>query len=146
VPLRHRKSSHWTHKKRLGVKKRIFRKYCIVLAVLVAGSVLLLITPLWLAHPPYGKAFLLSLPPMLVTAVTWMTGAWWAWDRGKNTFMAATMGGIPLRMALVLGWAWFVLSIPDVSVKVFLPALMLHWVAFTAPEIAMLVEFTRNEG
>jgi hypothetical protein len=127
-------------------KSRIFKRYCLLLAALVAGSVLLIITPLWLAHPPYGKAFLLSLPPMAVVALSWMAGAWWAWDRGKNVFMVATMGGIPLRLVLVLAWAWLVISIPGVPVKVFLPALMLHWALVTVPEIAMLLEFSRKEG
>jgi hypothetical protein len=44
----------------------------------------------------------------------------------------------------VLAWAWLVLSIPGISLGVFLPALMLHWVAFAVPEIAMLLEFSRK--
>ena len=91
-----------------------------------------------------NDAFLLSLPPMLLVAVSWMAGAWWAWDKGRNTFMVATMGAVPLRMFFVLGWAWLVISIPGLPGKVFLPALMLHWVAFTIPEIAMLLEFNRE--
>jgi hypothetical protein len=134
----------WEERRRW--KRQIFKKYCLLLTGLVAGSALLIIAPLWLAHPPYGKAFLLSLPPVVLIALSWMAGAWWAWDKSKNVFMVATMGGIPLRLLLVLAWAWLVLSIPGVPVKVFLPALMLHWALVTVPEIAMLVEFSRKTG
>jgi len=105
----------------------------------------LVISPLWLVHPPYGKAFLLSLPPMVLCAVSWMAGAWWAWGRDKYTFMAVTMGATPARLFLGLGWAWLVLSIPEIPFVVFMIGLMWHWLIFTIPELAMVHEFSQTD-
>jgi len=127
-PLRRRRS------------RRVYRKYCLLIAALLAGAVLLVIAPLWLVHPPYGKAFLLSMPPMILCAFSWMAGAWWAWDRDRYTFMAVTLGATPARLFLALGWAWLVLSIPDVPFFVFVLGLMWHWLIFTVPELAMMHE------
>jgi len=126
------------------VRARIFRKYCFLLLGLVVGSLVLLVLPLWILRPPYGKAFLLSLPPMLVTALSWMGGAWWAWGKGGDLLLVATLGAIPLRVAVVLLWAGLVLSVPGTPVAVFLVALMLHWILFTVAELAMVAELSRQ--
>lgn len=122
---------------------RVFTRYCVVLGSLFLGDVLLLVAPLWLVYPPYGRACLLGLPPMILCALSWMAGAWWAWDRNQHILMAVTMGASPVRMLLILVWAWLVLTIPEVSVLVFMFGLVLHWTVFTIPEFAMLLEMTK---
>jgi hypothetical protein len=54
--------------------------------------------------------------------------------------MAVTLGATPARLFLALGWAWLVLSIPDVPFFVFVVGLMWHWLIFTVPELAMMHE------
>jgi hypothetical protein len=130
---------------RRRLRNRVYRKYCVLIGALVLGALVLIISPLWLVHPPYGKAFLLSLPPMALCAVSWMAGAWWAWGRDKYTFMAVTMGATPARLFLGLGWAWLVLSIPEIPFFVFMIGLMWHWLIFTVPELAMVHELSQNE-
>ena len=129
---------------RRKLRNRVYRKYCVLTGVLVLGALLFVISPLWLVHPPYGRAFLLSLPPMVLCAVSWMAGAWWAWGRDKYTLIAVTVGATPARLFLGLGWAWLVLSIPDVPFFVFLVGLMWHWLVFTVPELAMVHELGQN--
>ena len=119
---------------------RVFRKYCLAMAGLFAGSALLIVLPLWLVSVPYGKACLLSLPPALLCALTWAAGAWWAWDKERHLFVAVTLGASPVRMMLVLGWAWVVLTLVEVPFTVFVVSLMWHWTLFTVTEIAMLLE------
>jgi hypothetical protein len=114
-----------------------------VIGALTLGALGLIISPLWLAPSPYVKAFLLSLPPMVLCAVSWMAGAWWASGRDKYTFMAVTMGATPARLLLGLGWAWLVLSVFEIPTLVFVVGLMWHWLIFTVPELAMVHELSQ---
>ena len=77
---------------------------------------------------------------MLLCALSWMGGAWWAWDKDRYTFLAVTLGATPARLFLGLGWAWLVFSIPEVPFFVFVLGLMWHWLIFTVPELAMILE------
>lgn len=121
---------------------RVFRKYCGVLFALFVGVVLLLHVPLWLLHPPSAWACLLSLPPMLVCVVSWMAGAWWGWNRSPPALMTATLGLVPLRILVVLGWTGMALAVPGIPILVFVLAMMGHWLLFTVPELAMFVELS----
>lgn len=121
----------------------LFKKYGLILAAMVFGSLLLIVTPMWLAYAPFGKACLLSLPPMLLCAASWMAGAWWGSDKPQHLLMAATLGCIPLRVLVALGWAWLCLAIPGMPMQAFFLALMFHWILFACAEIGMLVELSR---
>ena len=140
-PVRPKPSASRFHRRR---RNRVYRKYCLLIGGLVVGSLVLIISPLWLVHPPYAKAFLLSLPPMALCAVSWMAGAWWAWDRDKYTLMAVTVGATPARLFLGLGWAWLVLSTFAIPTLVFVIGLMWHWLIFTVPELAMVHELNQS--
>ncbi|NUQ62914.1 MAG: hypothetical protein HUU20_10515 [Pirellulales bacterium] len=126
---------------------RTFQKYSRLMAGLLLFSAMFLITPLWIAWPPYGKACFLSLPPMLFCTLSWMAGAWWAWDKDQRVLMAVTLGAMPARMLVVLGWAWLVLKIPgpEIPVIAFVLCLMWHWVLFAIPEIAMMMELSHDK-
>lgn len=124
-------------------RNRVFRKYAAILAAMVFGSLLVVVGPMWLAYAPFGKACLLSLPPMLLCAVSWMAGAWWGSDKPQYVLMAVTLGLIPVRVLLVLGWAWLALAVPGMPVEAFFLALMFHWIVFACAEMAMLVELSR---
>lgn len=104
----------------------------------------MVVLPLWIVHPPYGKACLLSLPPMILCALSWAAGAWWAWDKGFQVLMAVTLGGMPVRMILVLAWLWIVTTIPGVPIVVFVICMMWHWVLLSVPEFAMMLELGRQ--
>ncbi len=123
-------------------RQRIFRKYAAVLGAMVLGSAVLVVLPMWLAYAPFGKACLLSLPPMLVCAASWMAGAWWGREKPSHVLVGVTLGLIPLRVLMVLGWAWLVLQIPGMPVEAFFLALMFHWIVFACAEVGMLVELS----
>jgi hypothetical protein len=59
--------------------------------------------------------------------------------------MAVTLGAMPVRMLVVLGWAWLALSIPGIPVVVFVLCLMWHWMLFAGPEVAMMVELSQSK-
>ncbi len=120
--------------------RRVFTKYFRLLGILLLGSLTLVALPLWLVHPPYGKACLLSLPPMVLCALSWMVAAKWAWSKGGPILMAVTVGAIPVRLFLLLGWFWLAMSIPGIAIVVFVLALMWHWLVFSLPEFGMLIE------
>lgn len=122
----------------------MYKKYCLTLGGLLLGTVALVIAPSWLMYRPYGMALLLSLPPMVVCALSWMAGTWWAWNKNRRVFIVVTLGAIPVRLFLGLVWALFVLSLPQVPFTVFVLGLMWHWLVFTIPEIAMLREFSKK--
>jgi hypothetical protein len=130
---------------RRRVANRVFRKYCLVTGGLLLGAIVLVVSPLWLVHPPYGKTLLLTLPCTVLCALSWMTGAWWAWDKDRWLFMAVTLGAVPVRLFLMLGWVLLVASICEIPFLVFVLGLMWHWLFFTVPEFAMLLELTRSE-
>ncbi len=123
-------------------RQRIFRKYAGVLVAMVVASAVLVVLPMWLAYAPFGKACLLSLPPMLVCAASWMAGAWWGSEKPPHVLVGATLGLIPLRVLMVVGWAWLVLKIPGMSVEAFFLAPMFHWIVFACAEVGMLVELS----
>lgn len=125
-------------------KHRVYRKYCLMLGVLLLGAVATIISPLWLVYPPYGKAVLLSLPPMLLCALSWMSGVWWAWDKDRFVLFTVTLGASPVRLVLALGWAWLVLSIAEIPFFAFAMGLMWHWMIFSVPELAMMYELSRE--
>lgn len=126
--------------------RRVYRKYCALVGILLAAALVLIISPLWLVYPPYGKAFLLSLPPMLLCALSWMAGVWWAWDKDRFVFLAVTLGATPARLFLGLAWAWLALSIPGTPCCAFVLGMMWHWLVFTVPELGMVHELSRRHS
>jgi len=125
---------------------RIFGKYCRIYAFLLSATAVLLVLPLWLVYPPYGKACLLGLLPMALCAFSWMLGAWWAWHKDTHILMAVTMGGIPVRIFLVVAWVWMGMLMPGIPTLALVLAMMWHWVVFTVPEIAMVYELSQYKG
>jgi len=123
-------------------RNRIFKKYAVILSAMVLGSLIVVVAPMWLAYEPFGRACLLSLPPMLVCAASWMAGAWWGSDRHPHVLLAVTLGLIPVRVLMVLGWAWLALAIPGMPVEAFFLALMFHWILFACAEVGMMIELS----
>ncbi len=125
---------------------QVFRRYSLTVGWLLLGSMLLIVVPLWLVHPPYGKACLLGAPPMIIGALSWMAGAWWAWDKDQRVLMAVTMGAMPGRLFIGLAWVWVVLSIRKIPLVPFVFSMMWYWMLFAVPEFAMLVELSQKRG
>lgn len=125
---------------------QVFRKYSLTVGWLLLGSLLLIVAPLWLVHPPYGKASLLGAPPMVVGALSWMVGVWWAWDKDQRVLMAVTMGAMPGRLFIGLAWVWVVLTIREVPLVPFVFSMMWYWIVFAVPEFAMLVELSQKRA
>lgn len=125
---------------------QVFRKYSLTVGWLLLGSILLIVVPLWLVYPPYGKASLLGAPPMVVGALSWMAGAWWAWDKDQRVLMAVTMGAMPGRLFIGLAWVWVVITIREVPIIPFVFSMMWYWILFAVPEFAMLVELSQKRA
>lgn len=121
---------------------QVFLKYSALLVGLLVGVVLIVVAPLWAVYPPYGRSCLLGVPPMFLCALSWMVGAWWAWNRDEWLFMALTMGAIPVRIAFVLAWCWLVLMIPGIALVPLVLAMMLSWTLFSVAEVGMLLELS----
>jgi hypothetical protein len=133
---------NWNERKIM--KNRILVKYLKIFGVIVLVSIIFLISPLWLASAPYGKGAMLSIPPMLFMSLTWLLSAWWAWDKDKYLFFCITMGGIPVRLVFGGIWAIIIVKMPGINLEIFVTFLMLFWVIFSIPEIAMLIEFSNK--
>jgi hypothetical protein len=132
----------WGERKKM--KDRLFFKYSLMLSSILLAAIMLFALPMLVVYPPYGKALLLAAPPMFLIGISWMAGAWWAWDKARSIFAAVTVGATPIRLAICLTWAAMVLSITDVNQSVFVLSMMLYWVLFTFVEIAMVVKFTKK--
>ncbi len=131
----------WEERNKL--KNQLFKKY-----VIISGVALMLLNilvfPIFLAHPPLGRGFMLSLPPMFLMCLSWMIGAWWAWDKSSYILMATVFGGVPVRLTLCLCYAFLVLSITGVMFDALIFSMMVYWIIFTVIEIAMIQEFTKK--
>lgn len=123
---------------------QLFRKYSLALGWLLLGSIVLIVLPLWVVHPPYGKASLLGIPPMLIGAFSWMAGAWWAWNKDQRVLMAVTLGAMPIRLFIGLAWVWIVLTLREIPVIPFVLAMMWYWILFAVPEFAMFLEVSQK--
>lgn len=125
-------------------KNRVFKKYLLLLFGTLGLLLLVFVAPLWAVYPPYGKGFLMALPPMILMASSWMAGAWWAWDKSRAIFAAVTVGGMPIRLGICLMWCFLVFQTPGLHEGMMIWAMMGSWVAFTALEIGMIQEMSKK--
>lgn len=132
--------------KRKQEKNKLFLKYIKLLGASVLVGFFLFILPFLIVHPPFGKGFFLGIPPMLFVVLSWMGGAWWAYDKNLNIFMAVTLGAMPIRILFNLAWVYLAMHIPDVSISCLIFSMMFYWIVFTIPEIAMLLEFSKLQN
>jgi len=132
----------WMWRRR--IRNHLFFRWLRVLAAMVGVSVVCVVLPLWLAHPPLGKTALLAMPPTLLIAASWMVGAWYTYDKNRNLAMALTVGMIPVRFAFFVAWIWLVRTIPGVDIRALIVAMMVFWALFSLPEFAMLASFTKH--
>jgi len=129
---------------RKASKNSVFLKHTKILGVIALASLILVTLPLFIVHPPYGKMFLLSISPMLIIAFSWMLGCWWAWDKEVSLLYIVTVGAMPVRGMVYFGWMWLASTIPGVEVKVMVAAMIIYWILFIIPELAMFVEFSKK--
>lgn len=129
--------------KRKKMKNKLFIKYILILSSVLLVSMVFAL-PLISAYPPYGNALLLGGPPMFFISASWMTGAWWAWDKARMIFLAVTFGTMPLRMLIGLSWTALITNIPEINQPTFILSMMLYWIVFTVVEVAMFMEFTQK--
>lgn len=128
-------------KARQMLKNNMLWKYSKVMVGTFLALILFCVVPVMVAYPPYGQAMMLGMPPMMFMAFTWMAGAWWAWDKDRYIFMAATFGAMPIRFTVGLLWAVMMFNIPGMLADVMVFSMMGYWAVFTIIEVAMLVEF-----
>lgn len=131
-------------KRRRRTRNRIFFRWFGLLAAMVGFSVVFVILPLWLVHPPLGETVLLAMPPTLFIAASWMLGAWYTYDKSRELALTLTVGMMPVRFAFFAAWVWLVHTIPGVDFRALIVAMMVFWVLFSIPEFAMLAGFTKH--
>ncbi len=125
-------------------KNKIMFKYLKILSACFFGIMLFLISPVFIAYHNVGRSLMMGLPPMMFIGLSWMGGAWYAWDKDQYIFMGLTLGAMPIRIGIGLLWAAIVIKLPNIDQIAFALGMMLFWVAFTIPEIAMLIEFSKK--
>lgn len=125
-------------------KNKLMSKHIKNLLIMFVFVFLLFVLPVYAAFPEIGRSMLLGMPPMVFIALTWMVGAWYAWDKEFPIFMAMTLGAMPLRIAIGLFWSIFVLQIPTIDTFAYFMGMMIFWVAFTFVEIYMLNDFSNK--
>jgi hypothetical protein len=125
-------------------KNKLFLRWLGVLGVIVGFSVFCVVLPLLVAHPPLGKTVLLAVPPNLFITLSWMAGAWYAYDKNRQLSMVLTVGMTPLRLAFFVSWFWLVSYVPGLNSLVLVVTMMVFWGLFSVPEFAMLLSFNKN--
>jgi len=126
-------------------KDKLFKKYMLLLLGAVLVSLVFIIAPLWMVHPPLGRAFLLSIPPNVFLAATWMAGAWWAYEKGFGTFMISTMGMMPVRFMVYIPWVYALSKIPSIPRTPLMVGIAIHFAICLIPEITMLANLNPNK-
>ncbi len=123
---------------RVMQKWHIFVRFARILGCMVLASLLLLILPLWIVDASLGKAFLISIPPMLFVSLTWMVPAWKFYD-SRHMMLAVTVGATPLRIAVVVLFSWMLYEYATgINFVAFYIGMMMHWILFAIPEITMM--------
>src|SRR5581483_12466009 len=87
--------------KRQVEKNAVFTKYLKIMTFCFVG-LLIICSPIIIAYPDVGRSILMGMPPMAFVAISWMMGAWYAWDKEQYTFMALTVGVMPIRIGVGL--------------------------------------------
>jgi hypothetical protein len=122
-------------------KNKLLKKYTIIFTCCFATCLIFIALPINLADSSYGKGVILGLPPILFMTLSWVLGAWWAWDKETYIFLALTMGGIPFRLGFGVLWVWFVAPMPGLNMTALVMSMMAYWIMFTVIEISMIVDF-----
>lgn len=125
-------------------KNELMLKFMKILTCCFIGIFFFCVLPVFLAYPSVGRGMLLGLPPTVFMALSWVAGAWYAWDKDKSIFYACTMGAMPLRIGIGLMWSLFVLQLSDVNQGAYFIGAMVFWVAFTIVEVKILIEFSQR--
>ena len=123
------------------LKTHIFKKAILWLFAIVLFSAVFIILPIWIVKPSVGKAFLLSVPPMLFICFTWMVPSWRFFDK-KALLLPMTVGMVPLRIIAILLFSYMAIhNIPEVPIVPLFVGMMFHWALFSIPEIGMMHQF-----
>lgn len=125
-------------------KNEILRRWVVVLAIMVAVALLAAVL-LILYCPDLAATVALAIPPGLFVALSWMIGAWYGLDKGRQLAMILTVGMAPLRLLFCGVWIVLASFIPGVRIEVLLVAVMVIWALFTVPEFGMLISFSHRE-
>lgn len=120
------------------------RNYILILLGIFVASFTLVALPFYMVHPPYGKALILSIPPMFLIVLSWVLGDWWGKDKHESVHLALTMGGIPVRIGFVL--AWFYLASNIVSPIPLFFGMMFNWCIFSIPALCMVCQICKNKS
>jgi len=127
------------------VMKNIFlKKYLISIAIFSACCVVLIAMPFLIAYAPIGKSLVLALPPSIMISLSWCFAMWWAYDKGTHILHAVTVGAMPLRISVVLGWIFLCTKIPGIQIYVLVIGMMIFWAVLMIPEVMMFYRFSQN--
>ncbi len=124
-------------------KWSVFSRFSKYLAAIVVASLVCLVLPLWLANEALGEAFLISIPPMLLVSFSWMAGMWKFFD-DHNILLIATVGMIPIRMAVVVAFTLALALYSDVLIGALVIGMIIHWALFAVPEMLMMHRFEKQ--
>ncbi len=122
----------------------VFSKFSKYIAGIVIASLICLVLPLWLANEALGKALLISIPPMLLVSLSWMAGMWKFFDDDHNILLIATVGMIPVRMAVVVAFTLALTWYSNVLIGAFVIGMIIHWALFAVPEMLMMHRFGKQ--
>lgn len=125
-------------------KNTLMKKHIKNLLLMFGFVAICFVLPVYVAFPEIGRSMLLGIPPMIFIALTWMAGAWYAWDKEFPIFMAMTLGAMPLRIGIGMVWSIFVFRIPALDIFAYFVGMMVFWVAFTFVEVYMLNDFSNK--
>ena len=129
---------------RQAMKNMFLKKYLISVMIFTIICVVLIALPFCIAYAPFGKALVLALPPSLLISFSWCFAMWWAFDKGTHILHAVTVGAMPLRISVVLGWIFLCTKIPGIQIYVLVIGMMIFWAILMIPEVMLFYRFSQS--
>ena len=130
--------------KRAEIKSQLLKSCLKTLLYCVLGSLVFLNIPAFIINVDLGKAFLLALFPMLFMCLSRIFPVWKFFDQ-KAFLLPLTIGAMPMRMGLCLGFIVLVKRYgAEVDIVALVLGMMFYWLLFSIPGITMMANFTKT--
>lgn len=124
-------------------RNRIFKQHLVLLGLATLFSLLVVVLPLYLLDISVGKAVFISIPPMLLLALSWMLPVW-KFGKSRYILMAMTIGASPVRIFAGVAFSYLIYTIPGVNFVAFFIGMVCHYSLFLGIEISMFSNFSKQ--
>lgn len=105
------------------------------IAGLTLCSLLMFALPLFLLAQDVALGYIAGIPPQLFVTLSWIAGYEYARRNCPDKMFLYTMGMIPMRFAVEIGWFLLLMQVEQVNMAVAVGSAVIHFALFSVPQI-----------